>query len=68
MATGLALGSEHDPGAKRGFDDLVIALLGLRGDVTSLGWLWVGRGGFVAAAMALFVVVRTANRYAPERR
>ena len=67
MAVGLALGSQHEPGGTRGFGDLVIALIGLRGDVESRGWLWLGRAGALAAAGSLVLVVRTTNRYAPER-
>jgi hypothetical protein len=59
---GIGLGSRVAPHGSRDVLALVIALLGLGGDVLSPGWLWVGRGGSVVIAAALVVIVRTARR------
>lgn len=56
---GVALGSRVQPGGDRDVLGLLVALLGLPGNVLSSGWLWTGRAGALAVAASLVVIVRT---------
>lgn len=62
VGLGLGLGSRVEPHGRRDVVGLVVALLGLDGDVLSPSWLWVGRAGAIVIAACLTVIVRTARR------
>lgn len=62
MAAALTLGSRVEVRGNRDFVSLVVALLGLDGDVRSATWLWAARVAAVVIALELVVVVRTVRR------
>ncbi len=59
MAVGLGVGSRVEVNGNRDIVGLIIALLGLPGDVRSETSIWVARGAAVVMILEVVVVVRT---------
>jgi len=60
MAVGAAIGSRVEmEGSRGGFLSIIVALLGLKGDVRSAEWLWVARLAALVGILSLALMIRT---------